>query len=219
MRPRRLIEVFSDYATDGIFKALAGDVSLPWHDLIQPEELDIEYIGGRSGGKLISPLLHNLLEDDGTITAAHLLVLAHIIHSRYLILWRKRYQTLFLDYNPIENYNMIEHLEGGGKNTAGGKDTVTPSGKIINESSVYGYNSTTAVPDGKAETSYSSAKTETEYGRTDTETHDHTLTRSGNIGVTTSQQMLESERQVLLWDFFDTVFNDIDKILTCPIFD
>ena len=219
MKPRRLIEVFNDYTNTGIFTALASDVSLPWHDLIAPKELDTEYIGGRSGGKLISPLLHNLLEDDGTITAAHLLVLVHIIHSRYLILWRKRYDTLFLDYNPIENYNMIEKLDGGYEVTASGKDTVTPSGKIINESSVYGYNSSTAVPDGKAETSYNNAKTETDYGKKDTETHDHTLTRSGNIGVTTSQQMLESERQILLWDFFDTVFNDIDKILTCPIFD
>lgn len=219
MREKRLIEIYHDFATDGVFKDLAGDVELPWHDLIRPEELDIEYIGGHSGGKLISPLLHNLLEDDGTITAANRLVLTHIIHSRYLLMWTKRFETLTFDYNPLENYNMIEKLDGGSKNTAGGKDTTTPSGSVKNATDVFGYNSSTAVPDSQTTQSYQNAKTEVSYGRTDTETHDHTLTRSGNIGVTTSQQMLESQRAVLLWDFFETVFSDLDKILTQPIFD
>lgn len=46
----------------------------------------------------------------------------------------------------------------------------------------------------------------------------HTLNRHGNIGVTTSQQMIESERQLWLWVFFDVVFADVDKILTSPIY-
>lgn len=45
-----------------------------------------------------------------------------------------------------------------------------------------------------------------------------TLTRSGNIGVTTSQQMLESERELWVWKFFDQVFRDVDEILTLPIY-
>lgn len=43
---------------------------------------------------------------------------------------------------------------------------------------------------------------------------DRTLTRHGNIGVTTSQQMLNSEIELWQWDFFSGVFKDIDKILT-----
>lgn len=51
------------------------------------------------------------------------------------------------------------------------------------------------------------------------ETTDHTFTRSGNIGVTTSQQMLESERALWLWDYFeDIVFSDINKMLTIKIY-
>lgn len=42
-----------------------------------------------------------------------------------------------------------------------------------------------------------------------------TLTRSGNIGVTTSQQMIQSQRDLWLWNFFYTVvFPDVDKVLT-----
>ena len=46
-----------------------------------------------------------------------------------------------------------------------------------------------------------------------------TVTQDGNIGVTTSQQMLESELQLRFnYNFFDLVFKDVDKILTAQIF-
>ena len=48
-----------------------------------------------------------------------------------------------------------------------------------------------------------------------TDSTERTLTRSGNIGVTTSQQMIESERDLWRWKFFfDVVFPDIDEVLT-----
>lgn len=54
---------------------------------------------------------------------------------------------------------------------------------------------------------------------THSDTEERTLTRSGNIGVTTSQQMLESERKLWMWNFFENVvFPDIDKILTGAVY-
>ena len=42
-----------------------------------------------------------------------------------------------------------------------------------------------------------------------------TLTRSGNIGVTTTAQMLEGERDLWKWNFIrDVVYRDLDSILT-----
>ena len=53
----------------------------------------------------------------------------------------------------------------------------------------------------------------------DTDSNDYTLTRSGNIGVTTSQQMIESERQLWIWNYFENVvFPDLDNILTLPLY-
>lgn len=52
---------------------------------------------------------------------------------------------------------------------------------------------------------------------TDSGTHSETrtLTRSGNIGVTTSQQMIQSERDLQMFNvFYDGVFSDIDKVLS-----
>ena len=56
-------------------------------------------------------------------------------------------------------------------------------------------------------------------GGSDTNTRNYEMTRSGNIGVTTSQQMIESERAVWMWNFFhDVVFPDIDRVLTIQIY-
>ena len=56
---------------------------------------------------------------------------------------------------------------------------------------------------------------------TDTYTHTgtETLERSGNIGVTTSQQMLESELKLrALYNMVYIIYDDVDKVLTNPIF-
>lgn len=48
--------------------------------------------------------------------------------------------------------------------------------------------------------------------------HYHNLTRSGNIGVTTTQQMAESELEYRKHLYFEMVFSDIDHILTLPVY-
>lgn len=50
------------------------------------------------------------------------------------------------------------------------------------------------------------------------DTGSHSLTRSGNIGVTTTQQMAESEIEYRRHLYFEMVFSDIDKLLTLPIY-
>ena len=54
---------------------------------------------------------------------------------------------------------------------------------------------------------------------TDTHTRNYTLTRKGNIGVTTSQQMIQSQRELWIWNFFrDVVFPDLDRYLTLAVY-
>lgn len=45
------------------------------------------------------------------------------------------------------------------------------------------------------------------------------IRRAGNIGVTTTQQMLESERRVWEWNFFEQVFRDLDTELALQFYD
>lgn len=59
---------------------------------------------------------------------------------------------------------------------------------------------------------------QTTHNTTDTTTGENevtrTLTRKGNIGVTTSQQMIQSTIDLWQWNFFTQVFEDIDTLLT-----
>ncbi len=82
----------------------------------------------------------------------------------------------------------------------------------------------TIARDGTNETTFDTTDTDTGTqtllnGGSDTHTRNYELTRSGNIGVTTSQQMIESERALWMWNFFrNVVFPDIDRVLTLPIY-
>lgn len=42
--------------------------------------------------------------------------------------------------------------------------------------------------------------------------------RSGNIGVTTNQQMLQQEFELWKWNFFTQVFEDVDKFLVLSVY-
>lgn len=54
--------------------------------------------------------------------------------------------------------------------------------------------------------------------RTITATGTEKLTRSGNIGVTTSQQMIESEISLRKLDIINMIYEDIDKVITIPYY-
>ena len=119
-------------------------------------------------------------------------------------------------------------------------DTATPNLTTNTENAVFGFNSSVAVPSGEQEQTATGTNTETHTGTeqnqynlsdtdtgtqtildggSDTHTRNYTLTRSGNIGVTTSQQMIESERSLWVWNFFrNVVFPDIDRVLTLQIY-
>lgn len=48
---------------------------------------------------------------------------------------------------------------------------------------------------------------------------DEELHRSGNIGVTTTQKMIEEERRLWIWNYFEQVFSDLDKELVLSFHD
>ena len=119
--------------------------------------------------------------------------------------------------------------------TVGNVSTLTGSGSRNNteetdatiDKSVYGFDSAQASPSESetdhSETTATETSTESQSGsntRTDNlaGTRDRTLTRSGNIGLMTSQQMLQSELAIRTYDFYKSVYDDIDHILTIPVY-
>ena len=128
-----------------------------------------------------------------------------------------------------------------------GTGTVKDDGSATNnnQTGIWGFNSSTSVPsdmsDGTATNENTTTRdlTETETGtdttdRTNTDTYNRSytetgtdttagtssrkLTRTGNIGTNTFQNLLQQERNIWMYDFFEQVFKDVDSVLTIPIY-
>ena len=54
---------------------------------------------------------------------------------------------------------------------------------------------------------------------TNNSTNNRELTRSGNIGVTTSQQMIESERQVAMFNFIQIVAHEVVRLISSDMYE
>ena len=140
------------------------------------------------------------------------LVKSHLLLNSYK--YSGLYKTTLLEYNPIENYSMTES----------GTDTRTPNitttdkmniGEQVNSTtstdSVSPYDTQTFTDSNKTVVSENNGAREDSNTKTETgtETTKHDFKRTGNIGVTTSQQMLESERKVVNFTFLKIVFRNI----------
>ena len=243
----KLNDVYDSWETgDGVFTDLAA-LDVPWIDENDTEltaRLNMAYHGSHSGDKNISPVVHKFLtsEDENTRTK-----LAKIIYTMFADKWAKLWAALEIEYNPLNNYDMVEH-ETPAEIThtttpAETTETVTPAettsetkpAKMTTENDVSAFNSsdysdgtkTTATGDvnDKGVDSFTvdtagTNKIEVDAAGSDVLTvqNDRVLTRSGNIGVTTSQQMLQSEIELRKWLYYQSVFNDIDTILTLSIY-
>lgn len=151
--------------------------------------------------------------------------------NKYQINWKKLYDTTVLEYNPIENYDRMEDWTdtddetstSARDNTRNTTNTVksTSTNEVMNSVNVTDQN--TAFNAGLADhakqitdgdTTENGSITNTETGK-DTENENvnggrtgrHTKTgrAHGNIGVTTSQQMIQSERDLVVFNLYDVI--------------
>lgn len=123
------------------------------------------------------------------------------------------------------------------------KDDGTSSGSTQNN--LWGFNSTASIPSDMSDVAGTNENTTTRdltenetgtdttdktntdtYNRSYTETGTDTtagtssrkLTRKGNIGTNTFQNLLQQERNLWMYNFFEQVFKDVDSVLTIPIY-
>lgn len=151
--------------------------------------------------------------------------------NKYQINWKKLYDTTVLEYNPIENYDRMEDWTdtddetstSARDNTRNTTNTVksTSTNEIVNSVNVTDQN--TAFNAGLADhakqitdgdTTENGSITNTETGK-DTENenvnggrtgrHTRMGRAHGNIGVTTSQQMIQSERDLVVFNLYDVI--------------
>lgn len=151
--------------------------------------------------------------------------------NKYQINWKKLYDTTVLEYNPIENYDRMEDWTdtddetstSARDNTRNTTNTVksTSTNEVMNSVNVTDQN--TAFNAGLADhakqitdgdTTENGTINNTETGK-DTENenvnggrtgrHTRTGRAHGNIGVTTSQQMIQSERDLVVFNLYDVI--------------
>lgn len=220
MDRKKVCDVFS--ASDGIFKYLQG-FSVPWAELNINDMLDSEYIYNCAYSRYVSPLVKNIAGDDGELSSEDKTYIAGIIYNMFSTRWSKLWETMLFEYNPIENYSMTEEMTNDETTiTYGRVDTLA---KVKNTTDtdtteVQGFDSSSYKPSEQYTSAHTGTDTDTNtQSGEDTHERNYTLTRSGNIGVTTSQQMIESERVLWNWLFFyDVVFPDINRVLSLSVY-
>lgn len=138
--------------------------------------------------------------------------------------WERMALALSEEYNPLHNYDRTEEedldrtetgTDGGTRSIArGGRDTTTDTTGGSSTEGVTGYN-TAAFADKSKVTTTGQGSTTTDYGSTSTETRNLTrggttkdkrkLRAYGNIGVTTSAEMLRGELEVRNTDIYHII--------------
>ena len=217
---KRLSDIFptiSDFA--GFFSAIqtaygVDEDSNPllWSDLDGDalSLIDIDFYAGHRN-KLISTLL-NVFDEESALSD-----LPDLVSLRCGSNWKAVYDAYFKTaYKPLENYSMEELRT---PDLTEQIDT-SANAKSYSEanSGVFGFNSEEASPASTSDNTTEGLEEDNFGSSTKTNTGTESLTRSGNIGVTTSQQMLQSEIELRKFDYWKMVYDDLDRILCRGIY-
>ena len=225
---KRLSEVLGD--TQNIFTRIMTAHEVPWNEdeSITGALLDFEYINNQSGDKIVSPAVEKALTS-GQLSDTSFNTLCDVAWMMYNKRWSRLWEILTAEFNPIENYSMtdIHTFEHGKKETNTGTDTTRRTGTDTvthtgdNENKVSAFNSSSYQDSAKVTQNTTDLDTR---NMNDALEHGHVITnsgvdterttRSGNIGVTTSQQMAQSSIDLWKWNYFYDIFRDVDSIFT-----
>lgn len=231
---------------DGIFTDMQA-YDVPWENDDINTYLDVLY-ESHSGDKECSKIITNQLINNSltpvsrSVIALSVLTMYRAQWTRLYSVLSAEYDPI-KNYDMVETENgsrensAESELEGSrreqGQRTYSDTGTIQNSGSTDATTAVYGFNSDNAVDSDEMGSSLANTETrnlahtetpnitesQTESATSgNTENYERELTRSGNIGVTTSQQLLLSEIDLWKWSFFEQVFTDIDNVLCLKIY-
>lgn len=206
----------------GIVAILEFDPTI-FDDLIFPEGVDKQiFVDSLVQTCGHTPLLH---PDPGYL---HYYIPAW--GKRTYKIWKKLAATLDLEYNPIENYDRnstytdttdrslnrttSNSSKSHGTNGSTGRSTNTSEDKVSADNSSEYQPDRTSTASGTTSDQLIMDSNGSDSGKmTDAEKVSHTYTERthGNIGVTTSQQMIQSERELVRYDFYMEIVNSFKR--------
>ena len=159
--------------------------------------------------------------------------------------WKEYYKTLWYDYEPLWNVDGTEKTEHGvyeiehdyAQNVLTKVHGATETSHLFAQADYTTTNENAPVDSATLQTTQkvtnttplhtdkdstiSFTDTDTIGAHKDTDTHkkhDITVTRQGNIGVTSTQNLIAQQRQIIDTKFYDMIFKDIVKEITIPYY-
>ena len=211
-----------------IFKKIKSITGQPFEWLTEDFalELDLKLYLERSGDKWINPYYSRLLKIHESDSSFDVLgYIARNVISTYADKWNKIYNALMTQYNPLENYDMEEvetpDITHERDVEVATKMKTTSEGSTKN--GTHGFNSAlpvaTTESDIDSEVNVEGLADDNTSHEVATESGTRELTRHGNIGVTSSQQLLQSEIDLRKnYLFINDILNDVDKIICLGIY-
>ena len=122
-------------------------------------------------------------------------------HERTFERW---INALSIEYNPVENYDRMEEWEDKSNGNSTGETNGNTSLNSINENKVSAFDSDLYQPDSyNSNTSNGNDNSSTKTNSSNNSKHVGRV--HGNIGVTTTQQMLQSELSLAEWNVYEHI--------------
>lgn len=225
----KLNDVFPNWRRgQGIFSYL---FNMPWDNTVDKFALDIDFHGNHSGSKEVSTLIDSLIVDN-KLSENNIIYLARIIELRFRRNWTKLYETLSLEYNVLNPYTetISENRSYNDKDGGGVDEETSNKSEYVDtteeKDDIYGFNSENPSPSNKNSgvnvgDSNNTGKRTTKVNTTKDHTENNVRSRTGNYSsynATTPMSLINDEREIWLWQFFDQIYQDIDSVLTCPLY-
>ena len=196
-------------------------------------QADSLYFDTHSGKRFSAKIITKRIGDAGYLTSDDRRVISTLVYAMFRNQWGRLWETMNPNYEPLTNYKMTEDETGNHTDTRTpnltskhtGTDKNEGSATLNTQNNLWGFNSESSIPsdmqDGTNTANITNTRdlTDTETG-TDVTAGENTrkLTRTGNIGTNTFQNLLKQERDLWMYNFFEQVFKDVDSVLTIPIY-
>lgn len=114
---RTLKQAYPDFKTNGVFKQLEN-YDVVWKNVVSSKVLDLDYYGNHSGNKVVSPLVEMLSDEDtGVLGQEDRNDIAELIFSKFSNAWKKEWDSLMAEYNPLDNFKRTYEEEYGDDKT------------------------------------------------------------------------------------------------------
>lgn len=140
-----------------------------------------------------------------------------LISKKWSRTFQKWYDALQLEYNPIENYDRHEDWTDTDSRKTDSTSSDNSQATSQTDTAVTTYDSDSYHPDNQSKSSQS-ASSGGKDSTTDNGTSNHTGHTHGNIGVTTSQQMLEAELNLQEWNLYEHIADIFVRELCIPVY-